>query len=75
MCRIMMTSKITLVGLLSLGLAACTSEANPPAPAAPADAPVAAPADAPVAAPADAPADAAAAVAMTTTALELAKVP
>ena len=63
MCRIMMTSKITLVGLLSLGLAACTSEANPPAPAAPADAPVAAPADA------------AAAAAMTTTALELAKVP
>lgn len=67
MCRIMMTSKITLVGLLSLGLAACTSEVSPPAPAAPADAPVAAPADAP--------ADVAAVAAMTTTALELAKVP
>ena len=72
MCRIMMTSKITLVGLLSLGLAACTSEANPPA-AAPAAAPADAPADAAAAAPADAAAGAA--VAMTTTALELAKVP
>ena len=74
MCRIMMTLKITLVGLLSLGLAACTSEANPPV-ASPAAAPAAAPADVPADVPADAAAAAGAAVAMTTTALELAKVP